>query len=147
MSWLSKKGKPHGCRTHGYYGTATYSSWASMISRCTNPKSTSWPIYGDKGITVCERWLKFENFLADMGERPAGMSLERKKNEEGYTPENCGWATRAEQSRNRSSCIRLTDGTEVMTLAEWARKFDVPKTTFYRHVTSGSNLHGLTVCN
>lgn len=79
----------------------TYHSWDAMMQRCTNPKSTKWPYYGAQGIRVCARWRKFENFLADMGPRPSGMTIERINNRGNYTPKNCKWATMLEQSRNK----------------------------------------------
>lgn len=86
---------------HGDYGSPTYSSWDSMIQRCTNKKQTSYKRYGGVGITVCDRWLKYENFLADMGARPAGMSLDRIDPLGNYEVENCRWASPELQARNR----------------------------------------------
>lgn len=74
-----------------------------MLTRCRNPKRKVFKDYGGRGITVCDRWLTFENFLADMGERPLGLTLERIKNHKGYEPGNCKWATYRDQARNRRS--------------------------------------------
>lgn len=80
----------------------TYNSWAGMLARCTDSGSRHWPNYGGRGIKVCERWQQFENFLADMGERPEGKTLDRFPNNDGdYEPDNCRWATPLEQSNNR----------------------------------------------
>ncbi len=90
----------HG-HTIGRVASPTYLSWDSMIQRCSNPKRKEWKNYGGRGIRVCERWLSFENFLADMGERPEGKTIDRYPNNDGnYDKSNCRWATRAEQNPN-----------------------------------------------
>jgi len=86
---------------HGMEGTRIYNVWASMLQRCRNPNHRAFHNYGGRGITVCKRWEKFENFFADMGLPPPNRSLDRRDNNRGYTPDNCRWATRSEQNRNQ----------------------------------------------
>ena len=86
---------------HGMSRTSTYHIWQTMRQRCSNPNATAYASYGGRGITVCDRWQEFENFLADMGERPEGLSLERVNNNGNYEPGNCVWATRKAQAANR----------------------------------------------
>jgi hypothetical protein len=95
-------GKRASAFKHGYAGTPTYVTWCAMLGRCEDPRNASYPTYGARGITVCERWHRFENFLADMGERPSlDHSIDRKDAEGNYEPSNCRWATRAEQNAAR----------------------------------------------
>lgn len=88
--------------THSMTGTPTYRSWQHMKDRCLNPKNNRFQIYGARGVSICERWkTSFENFLADMGERPIGKSLDRINPFGNYEPNNCRWATPKEQANNR----------------------------------------------
>ena len=89
--------------SHGMTHTPTWYAWAAMIQRCTNFRCKAWPNYGGRGIIVCERWLhSFTAFLEDMGERPSPeLTLDRINNEGNYEPDNCQWATRSVQQRNK----------------------------------------------
>lgn len=80
--------------------TPTYRSWGAMRDRCSNPKCPDYERYGARGLTVCERWQSFETFLADMGERPRGHTIDRIDGSKGYEPGNCRWATAVEQTLN-----------------------------------------------
>jgi hypothetical protein len=107
-------------KTHGMTHTRTYGIWCQLIQRVTNPNHKNHEHYLGRGITVCERWKAFENFLVDMGVRPDGMTLERIDNEKGYGPDNCRWATRAEQRRNQRNTRMLLFRGETKCAADWA---------------------------
>lgn len=111
--------------THGMSKTSEYMAWAHMKNRCYNLKDKKFKDYGGRGITVCNRWLKFENFFADMGKRPSsGHSIDRIENSGNYEPGNCRWATAAEQSRNTRRNTNITNSVtgETLCAAEWSRR-------------------------
>lgn len=97
--------------THGKVKSREYSSWNCMIQRCTNKKRKAYPIYGGRGIKVCDEWLNsFEQFLRDMGERPKGRTLDRIDNEGNYEARNCKWSTPSEQKINQRPCKHYREG-------------------------------------
>lgn len=109
--------------------TRTYQIWVSMKARCFNPKHSHYHRYGGRGITVCERWLTFENFLADLGEIPEGQTIDRIDNDGIYEPSNVRFATRRQQCNNTSYNVVVTHNGESKTLAEWARVTGINKHT------------------
>lgn len=110
---------------HGWTGTDTYRVWAGMISRCRENDRAK-ELYWDRGITVCDRWKSFENFLADMGEKPEGRSIDRIDNDKGYQPGNCRWATMRQQNLNKRNIRYLTFDGKTLCLKDWAREVGVP---------------------
>src|SRR5689334_6519404 len=115
--------------------TPEYRSWESMIQRCKEKRSAKW--YAERGITVCERWRDFANFLADMGTRPSGTSLDRINNDLGYEPGNCRWATPNQQNANRRVCKQLEHGGLRMTASEWSRRLGMSRETIVNRLRSG----------
>jgi len=94
-------------RTHGLANkTKTYRTWKEMRQRCLNPNATQWKWYGGRGVSICERWSTYENFLSDMGERPDGRTIDRKDSDGNYEPSNCRWATQKEQAVTNRGCFK-----------------------------------------
>lgn len=125
---------------HGYKNTPTYSSWSSAKARALNPKSKDYHRYGAVGIGFADRWLSFENFLADMGERPHGTSIDRIDNKKGYEPGNCRWASIQEQARNKANCYEWRiKGLVFETVYEAADHFGVTAQSVWRWVRGSSD--------
>lgn len=125
------------CVTHQRGGTPEHIAWAAMIQRCTNPKEKSFKHYGGRGITVCDRWRKFENFFQDMGARPKGHSIDRIDNGEGYYKENCRWATPAAQNRNKRTNWNIAFNGETKCLKDWAEEVGIHWQTIRSRLTMG----------
>lgn len=126
-------------RTHGGTGTPEFRVWDAMRRRCSDTSHPSYPDYGGRGISVCERWQDFANFLADVGPRPsADHSIDRYPNNDGnYEPGNVRWATRVEQSNNRRSSRLIEFGGESLTLAQWERRVGLKPGMLFRRLEAG----------
>lgn len=120
-----------------YFGTKTYRCWANMLSRCRNKNYFRYKDYGGRGITVCERWVKFENFLDDMGDAPKKLSLDRIDNSKGYSKENCRWATTKTQARNNRANVHITYMGKDYLLTDLSKEIGVSIDTIKRRVSLG----------
>ena len=152
-----RRGSTASCGCLGRHGhwrngrpSPTYVSWVAIGQRCTNPSADSFALYGGCGIRVCERWSApggFAAFLADMGERPDGTTLDRIDNAKGYEPGNCRWADAEEQQNNRGSFNRrLMVGGETLTVAQWERKMGLPEDTIRRRLKRGWSAEQSVIC-
>lgn len=120
---------------HGKSYTPTHTVWLSMRQRCSNARNPAYKNYGGRGIKVCERWETFANFLADMGEMPPGMTLDRFPNNDGdYEPGNCRWATQKEQANNRRNTVRVRYRGRVFLLTHLADKYGIHPSALYSRV-------------
>lgn len=137
--------KTCGCATnklkaskHGMTGTPTYAAWNLMIRRCHRPvteqEARGWR---DRGIKVCDRWHEFANFLADMGERPDGLSLDRIDNDGDYEPGNCRWATWKEQGRNKSTNRVIEFDGKAQCVSAWAEELEINEMTLWKRIDAG----------
>ena len=128
----------HGRSTpHWMTKTAAYTSWRGMKARCTNSGHDRYRYYGGRGIGVCDRWINFSAFLKDMGERPHASSLDRIDNDGDYCPENCRWATKAEQVRNCRSNRLISFRGRTLTLAQWAEETGMHRETISGRLDDG----------
>jgi hypothetical protein len=123
---------------HGKCKTPEYRVWCCMIGRCRNPNNTRYSLYGGRGIFVHPQWMNFENFLRDMGNRPSSNhSLSRIDNNDGYTKDNCEWATQKQQMANTSRSIKITMDGETMCLKEWCRRLNIGYSTMLMRIWRG----------
>lgn len=137
-SLISKRMTRHGhSRRSGE--SAEYRIWCGMVQRCTNPNLKYYKDYGGRGIYIDPRWLKFENFLEDMGTRPTGKhQLDRFPENDGpYTKSNCRWATSKENNNNRRSCRMITAFGKTQTTTQWAEEYGIDDKKFRRRLDSG----------
>lgn len=120
--------------THGMRKTSTYRIWSNMKYRCLKEKSTHYKDYGGRGIKVCGKWLKFEGFLEDMGEKPEGLTLDRIDNDGDYTAENCQWATKTQQANNCRSNLFIEYLGEKKTIAQVATLTGIKYATLRKRI-------------
>lgn len=122
-------------KRHGLSSTRTYHVWRNMKARCNYPKHNRYYCYGGRGIRVCERWESFDNFLADMGKCPDGMSIDRINNDGDYEPHNCRWATNEEQSYNKCNTVRVEYNGQLMTVPQLAKAIGSDKRAAWARAT------------
>jgi len=132
-----KCGKGRSLRTHGRYKHPAYNSWRSMIQRCNNKKSSDYPQYGGRGVTICDEWLDIENFIKDMGEPPnEGDTIERLDVNDTYSANNCIWASRKVQASNKRNTLYLDNETVI----DICTKHNLPYAAVYHAVRKGKDL-------
>ena len=122
---------------HGNYKRPEYVVWERMRSRCNSTTDKRYASYGGRGILVCEAWNDFNTFLADMGERPTGYTLERMNNDLGYSKDNCRWATRQEQNNNTQRSLHVEFESTSLTLRQWAEKLSLPYASIWYRYSKG----------
>lgn len=128
----------HKCITHNMTGTKFYGVWNSMVMRCHNPESLSYKRYGAKGINVCNRWRKFENFYCDMfPSYKEGLTIDRIDNSKGYSPENCRWVDMKVQCNNKTSNHTIIYENKEYTLSQASEKFSISYHTLKRRIYNG----------
>lgn len=132
-------------RTHGKSLSREYRIWCAMWTRCTNQNAAGYANYGGRGISICERWADFENFLQDIGNCPPEYSIERLDSNGNYCPENCKWADRITQARNtRRNRILTLDGVSKC-LAEWASDLGIDQASLRERLSTWTLEKALTI--
>ena len=113
---------------------ATYNSWKAMKARCLNPLHTAYHNYGGRGITVCDSWASYDQFVSDMGFAPSGYSIDRLDNSKGYCVENCKWRTTKDQLNNQRRNVRLTLNGRTQTASQWAEELGLQPGTVLKRL-------------
>ena len=114
----------------------TYVAWAAMKQRCNDINFEQYSDYGGRGITICDEWYDFSKFKSDMGDKPAGKSLDRRDNNLGYFKENCKWSTREEQGANKRNNVLLTFNGVTQTMSQWAKELGIKYSTLQARVNT-----------
>ena len=128
--------------THRFSKTSTYEIWFGMKKRCDPKNFDEYPNYAGRGISICGQWMKFENFLNDMGEKPNGLSIERINNNGNYEPSNCKWATSVEQANNKRNSIRVDTPLGALPISQAAKYYQIPVPTIYSRYKAGRHVVG-----
>lgn len=126
---------------HGMRHTKIFGVWTAMLARCSNPNCAAYKNYGARGILVSERWHEFASFYADMGLPKPGETLDRIDNNKGYSKDNCRWATRLEQGRNKRNNRILTAQGESKTMSDWAETTGLKLSTIWARINKGWSEH------
>lgn len=135
---LAKEVTSARAKTHGKSKTVEYATWNRMWSRCTNPIVARYPLYGGRGISVCDRWKSFENFYKDMGPKPSPKhSLGRVDNNGNYEPSNCQWECASDQANNTSQNVFIEWKGQKKTLAQWSKEKEIPYSRIVQRYRSG----------
>jgi hypothetical protein len=137
IEFHTKRLTTHGHASAGVKRSGTYRSWAAMLSRCTDENSADYKRYGARGISVCQHWSKFESFLADMGEKPTGCSIDRIDNDAGYSPSNCRWANKKQQARNTRNNTMITINGASRCISEWSEVSGIKSSSISYRLNNG----------
>lgn len=112
-----------------------YRSWSGMKTRCLNPNNVKYPDYGGRGITICDEWLEFDNFYADMEDTwTVGLSIDRIDNSKGYNRENCRWSNGFQQANNKRNNFIITCGSKSLTISQWGKYLGIPRSMISQRI-------------